>query len=380
MEEYLEGAIRHAIWRGEYLLSLIPSDLSREFHALAQKCTDEITKNISGLRKTLNDRDPGRLAAKHRSYCRAARILDEYELLAISALSRSDKSDRRITRLIDKIRLEIRHPLPVSPAVASLSPDYFEMYADLNLLRVPLSAENFLLHLPDLYHELAHPLLVQENMYPQVKPFKRALLQSYMGVSAYLHSEIEKSEYRRETDAFRYPLRVWEKCWAEGWLVEFLCDLYATCTVGPAFGWAHLHLCAKRSETLFRVPSYVPSSHPSDNARMEVILMALGHIGFSREAEEIQDRWSNLVDLHGEAAEPEYRLCYPRSLLMEIMDEAFKAIRDMKVRIAFPDTTDFVHTVMNQAWKEFWRDPAAYVEWEKQAVGRLREHCSRIAD
>jgi hypothetical protein len=380
MEDYLDGAVRHAIWRGEYLLSLIPANLSREFHALAQKCTDEIATTLASLRELLNQRVPDRLLGKYRAYCRAVRDLESLELRAISALHRSDKSDRRISRLIDCIRLEINHPVPFSPAVISLSPDYFEIHTDLNLLRVPLSEENFLLHLPDLYHELAHPLLVQDNFYPLVKPFKRALMQSYSKVAAFLQEELEKSVQRRETEAFRYSLLIWSRCWAEGWLIEFFCDLYAVCTIGPAYGWSHLHLCARKSESLFEVPAHFPDSHPSDDARMRVIVLALRKLGFLKEAEHIQDKWARFIALRGEAEEAEYRLCYPRSMLMTIVDGAVNAIRAMNIRLASPATNDFIYTTLNQAWEEFWEDPTSYVEREKKAVGRLRIHCSRVTD
>ena len=380
MESYLDGAVSHAIARGEYLLSLIPTTLSREFHALAQKCTDEITATIASLKKIQTQQDPDKLPERYRAYCRGIRDLESFELVAISALNRSNKSDRRISRLIDSIRFEIRHPLPVSPAVISLSPDYFEIHTDLNLLRVPLSEENFLLHLPDLYHEVAHPLLVQDNFYPQVKPFKKALMQSYSRVVSYLQSNVEKSALRRESEAFRYPLAIWNRCWAEGWLVEFFCDIYAVCTIGPAYGWSHLHLCARKSEALFEVPLHIPYSHPSDDARMRVILLTLDRLGFSEKAERIQDKWENFIRLRGETAEPEYHFCYPRKLLGSITDDAVEAIDSMGVRLATPSTNDFIHVVLNRAWEEFWRDPRAYVGWEKQAVEKLREHSSKVID
>jgi hypothetical protein len=52
----------------------------------------------------------------------------------------------------------------------------------------------------------------------------------------------------------------------------------------------------------------------------------------------------------------------------------------MGVRLATPTTNDFVHVVLNQAWEEFWRNPGAYVEWEKKAVEKLREYTSRVID
>ena len=59
------------------------------------------------------------------------------------------------------------------------------------------------------------------------------------------------------------------------WMVEFFCDLFAVYTLGPAYGWAHLHLSAKRGGDPFDVPMLSASSHPADDARMRVMLVAL---------------------------------------------------------------------------------------------------------
>jgi hypothetical protein len=380
MEDYLEGAIVHAIARGEHLLSLVPPNLSREFHALAQKCTDEISAVIDHLKWIIDKRERLGFPEKYRAYRRGIRDLESIELIGVSALERSNRTDRRISRLIDCIRLEIRHPLPVSPAVTSLSPGYFHIFSDFNLLRVPLSEENFLLHLPDLYHELAHPLLAEENHYPQVKPFQSALKKCYVSVLSYLDDELSKSELRGEPDEFRYPLLVWRKCWADGWLEELFCDLYAVCTVGPAYGWSHLHLCAKKSDSFYDVPTVVPRSHPADDARMRIILFALDHLGFQEDLEQLQGRWEALVRLRAESVDPDYGLCYPRTLLLAISDEAIESVKLMNVSLASPTVDGFIRRTLNQAWKDFWKAPTSYVGLERQAVRRLREHCMRSID
>jgi hypothetical protein len=52
---------------------------------------------------------------------------------------------------------ELMFPLP-APVVSCQShfSSYFHAFPGLNVLRVPLKEGHFLLHLPDLYHELGH--------------------------------------------------------------------------------------------------------------------------------------------------------------------------------------------------------------------------------
>jgi len=167
------------------------------------------------------------------------------------------------------------------------------------------------------------------------------------------------------------PWRSWEIAWVKYWMVEFFCDLFAVYTLGPAFVWAHLHLTAKRGEDVFAVPVISLSSHPADDARMQVMLRALSASGFSAEALTIDGRWLNLLTQAGAKPEPEYHRCYPDDLLIRIAEHARAGVEAIGCRLATPTTSDPIHSALNAAWEEFWRSPEEFVDWERKIVEQL---------
>ena len=137
--------------------------------------------------------------------------------------------------------------------MTTLSQQYFHIRPGLNLLCVPLTEGRFLLHLPDLYHELAHPLLVEQDD-PIVEPIQVCSPPQSTMPSNMLPGSWRKRTGVEDPNSRRFMLRRWEIAWVKYWMVEFFCDLFAVYTLGPAFAWAHLHLTAKRGEDPFHVP------------------------------------------------------------------------------------------------------------------------------
>jgi hypothetical protein len=250
-----------------------------------------------------------------------------------------------------------------------LSQAYFRIIPSLNLLCVPLSEGRFLLHLPDIFHEIAHPPLVAPPT-PAVLPFQHALARALLAALEYLDGEVRQQDRRRGPAQTMFTLSAWTQSW-RSWSVELMCDLFATFTAGPAFAWSHLHLCAKRGSDPFDVPRLAPTSHPADAARMDVILRGLARAGFGAEAGCVQERWQRFVTFAGFQPEPEYRRCFPSSLMEAVCDAAFQGLSGTSCRIAAPGTADSVFTLLNRAWEEFWRDPASYDGWERQAAANL---------
>jgi hypothetical protein len=108
---------------------------------------------------------------------------------------------------------------------------------------------------------------------------------------------------------------------------------------------------------------------------MTVILQCLCLTGFVNEANRIEERWHALLRISNAKPEPEYLRCFPRVLLEELANQALDGVTALGCRVAVPSTKDFVHSLLNEAWSEFWRDPQEYVTWEKKAIanfGKLR--------
>ncbi len=374
MNDYFQGAVTQHIERGRGLINRIPIDLSREFHALATTCRSEISRIINELQSVRDDPkmqnaefQPERL----RQFRRAVSDLALLEQTGLVALERG-KEDKFLNQLVENMRREICHPL-LPPAVCALSQNYFHIYTSLNLMFVPLSEGDFLLHLPDLYHELAHPLFTEQNN-PRVKPFQDAFFAAYGAVIDYILNEQKEEERRsgRAPSSFVFYLQTWRKSWWR-WLSELYCDLFATFTLGPAYGWSHFYLCGKIGTDPFSVPTIVRTTHPSDDARMRVILLGLVTLGFQEEVSAIRQRWHDLLLISGAKVEPEYHRCYPDSVLQQIVKQALEGVKGIGCRIATKQQIPPIAGLLNQAWQEFWRAPSQFPTWEHNAVEQLRE-------
>jgi hypothetical protein len=372
VNDYFVGSVTQLLERGRLLRATIPKDLPCDFHTLAQACHTRLSDVLDRLQSLLNDPNmqlKKNQAERLRRFKRAVADMDLLETVGIAALSRANNEDQRLNRLIDHITREIHYPL-LPPVVTSLSQQYFGTYYHLNLICVPLTEGRFLLHLPDLYHELAH-LLVTRRDDPVVEPFQRSLDDAVNAVLGNIAEELIKQDRRRGPEQLTFFLRCWEHAWVKFWAVEFFCDLFAVYTLGPAFAWANLHLCAKRGTNPFAVPTLAPTSHPADDARMTAMLQGLALIGFSEEAGLIRDRWQELITVSGFQPEPEFRRCFPEGLLQGLAQRAYEGTLALGCRIAHPGIRDPVHSVLSQAWIEFWRDPAGYTAWEESAVKHL---------
>ena len=375
LRDYFEASIRQHLRRGEHLVGSIPkpTTLPQEFHRLVLTCNGELEQALRELEALL--KEPKMLLQEYqperlRRFRRAIQQISLLENTCVAALTRNNADDSFLTRLVDYITREISYPL-LPPIVTSLSQNYFHIYPFLNLLFVPLGEGSFLLHLPDLYHELGHPLITARYN-PHVKPYQAALWETLSLTFEYIATERRKEKRGRGPKSFIFYLELWERSWID-WAVEFFCDLFAIYTLGPAFAWSHLHLCAKSNEPPFRVPLTNASSHPSNNARMRVMLYGLRLIGFGEEADQIEQRWNQLLSISGAEVQAEYLRCFPDNILESIAIKAYEGVYSSGFRAVSPDTDLPIHNILNQAWNVFWTTPAKFSNWEKGAVSDLHK-------
>jgi hypothetical protein len=316
LNDYFTGSVGQLIERARLLRAKVPRDLPRDYDTLAQACRERLKNLLERLRSLLEDPrflQPHYQPERLRLFKRVVGDLDIIETVGIAALDRAKEDDHRLNALLERIAKEIRYPL-VTPVVTTLSQQYFCIVTDLNLLCVPLTEGQFLLHLPDLYHELAHPLLTEEDD-PRVEPFQEAHFAALRDALVYLAGEKAKEDRRRGPQQPSFTLSRWEVSWVKYWMVEFFCDLFAVYVLGPAYGWSHLHLSAKRGGNPFDVQLLGTSSHPADDARMRAMLFALEAVGFAGDAAAIRSRWEKLLRHYDATPEPEYYRCYPDEFL-----------------------------------------------------------------
>jgi hypothetical protein len=375
--EYFQGTLPQLIERARLLKGKIPRTLPRDYGALIRTCEIELDNIIGRLRALQKSPAAGSPALHHarlRQFKRAIADLDHIETTAITVLNRAQKDDHHANRLLYRICQEIGYPL-VTPTVTTLSTRYFYIDTKLNLMFIPPAEGSFLLHLPDLYHELGHPLLTHQD-HPVLDRLRTQYLECMAHIHDYFAAQRAKEELRRGPRGFKDQIDLWELLWSKYWMTEFFCDLYAVLTLGPAFAWAHLHLYLKMGGHAFALPDGIRNfSHPADDARMRAILEALRRAGFQNEAAEINRRWQDALGLTTDAAPPDYMHCYPSELITFVVDKAAKGVADMECRLARPSTSDPIHLMLNQAWQHFWAEPGNYHKWEANAVEDLFSLC-----
>lgn len=366
MNKYINGTILEMTERVKTLKTKVPVNrLPGGFKQLAATANTELDRFILELERLYKEpkfQVSLNLPYKLTAFQKLVNGIDYLENFIIASLNRCDNDDETLTKLVDQICKEINYTL-LSPVASRLSQNYYCIHPKFNLLAVPLLESEFLLHMPDLYHELAHPLISTQN-HPNVAAFQEKLGQFNLFVTQ--HFEEQKKEQKRNNgqQLLKY-LDVFAESWIEGWSIELFCDLYGAYTLGPAYGWAHLHLCVKRGNNPFETPEYFVSSHPADDARMQTVLYGLEHIGFKDEIKQIKEHWEDYLKLSGGVIEANFKLAFPKHILEHCAILAFEATKVIKCQIASRELGHEVYTTLNLAWEKFIKDPFDFIGWEK---------------
>ena len=273
-----------------------------------------------------------------------------------------------MVRLLYRMSNEIVYPIEL-PTVSMLSQNYFFIRTDFKLICIPLMETQFLLHLPDVYHELSHPLFRTQHD-PRTKPWLDAFLLAKALIYDHLRKQNASAENSRTPDAIKLFLQLARENWTCRWMEEIFCDLFGLFSVGPAFAWAHLHLHAERGRTAFQLPQR-RSSHPADAARMTALLEGLLLIGEGHVASEIEGRWCDLLAVAGQNEPPDFQRYYPDKILSQAVEAAHVGYTKMGCRPWPEPTEDNVRKTLNEAWRNFWANPQSFVAWERSAASNL---------
>lgn len=370
-EDYLTGAIGHAIERARALTNVVDQPYASAYDGLRQICSERLRRILSDLRQLEAEAivDPSLQTPRRlRMYRRIIEQLRSVEVIGATALAGADKDAADLTATVRSVCGELRYPL-VPPTVTNSSSSYLSIYSGFNLMMVPLLEGHFLLHLPDLYHELAHPFLDPHfDDRPALDAYREAFRLSLLSVRSYFVEARLLAQRERTPADFTVYLHLWEQLWSKYWLEELYCDAFAAMTCGPAYGWAHYHLTAQTAECAFETPIRKLKTHPADDARLRLICRSLEKLGFKEDAVSIRQRWTQLTKVRGDDRPPEYLQCYPDALIDGVVEGVWRSISEMGVTLALPGTLTNWPDRLGQAWNKFWEDPAHYPQWEKDAL------------
>jgi hypothetical protein len=375
MVDYIDGAIREAIEKGRTLMLKIPGarQLGLHFNALAATANNEIEQVITSLEFLMADSDyniPQNIREKFSRFKQYSNKLSKIENVVIAAMSRKTDDDDFVNKLVQEICREINYPLQ-APVTSCLSQKYYHIYSSYNLLCMPLLESDFLLHLPDIYHELGHPLIELSN--PKVEAFQKSLAYFLIEVRKHFNEEIKRREVSKVNANEFDSIFVWRDSWLENWASELFCDLFATYTLGPAYIWSNIHMCTKMSWEPYKLPSFQKESHPPGEARMKAVLYGLDIINFKEDGKLILNKWNQFKQIIGEEKPQEFSLAVPEKLLKLAAEHCLVGIKQIKCEIANEGTTERVYTLLNNSWKEFWKNPKEFSEWERQTVTNFRD-------
>lgn len=381
MKSYFEATIKEQIDRGMYLKKMIPSPLEyAELSGLKNRCGHIIDSTISDLnflKNILKSDYENNIRFVIREFRRCSRDLDRVESFGISPLNFQNEETKYLNKLVFKIHQEINYPIS-HPSVACLSTQYYIFDSFTNVVLIPFGESEFLLHFPDIIHELGHGVL--SNNGRELKLAK--LTARYNKIIEIITSYYQKllSTKKRETcpDEIIFVIKFIHDNWKTNWVNEFLCDLFALFSLGPAYAYSHLHLCTKKSKNVYHFSPIFYQTHPSDDARMKMLIIGLNLMGQNEEAKRLQSKWESMPYVQFSRPPSEYQYAYQKKLMQNIATLFLEGIKETNIPIMTPQNLDSlkdssIRRLLNEAWKKFWDDPLSYRKWEEAKISELKK-------
>ena len=112
-------------------------------------------------------------------------------------------------------------------------------------------------------------------------------------------------------------------------------------------------------------------THPADDARMTALLEGLTLVNEQRPAAVIEDKWREFLQCSGQKEPAEFHRFYPRAIITIFAEEAHKGFTAMGCQPWAGNNSGRVREVLNEGWRQFWRDPKSYTDWEAKTVASL---------
>lgn len=375
MINYIVGAIIEGIEKGQVLKGKIPraKELGLYFSPLATFANNEIDYIIADLTYLLTDSSYSgapMLRQKFHRFKQLSGRLSEIENVVIAAINRKTEDDDFVNKLVYGICSEINYPLQ-SPVASCLSQKYYHIYPYYNLICIPLLESEFILHIPDIYHELGHPLISIDN--PKILEFQKQIGLFNIEAKKYFNEEIKRRDLNKmKGDNVYSPLDLWRDSWVEKWSTELFCDLFAAFTLGPAYAWSNIHMCVKMSWEIYRISMYQKTAHPADDARMRAILLALKKLDYANEAKQIELKWNEFKVITKQKPSPEYLTALPDALLEKACEHCYAGIKAIDCLLASRTNGGQFFNWLNSSWETFWKNPNEFGPWEKEQVKKLK--------
>lgn len=295
---------------------------------------------------------------------------------AIPFLLRYNEKDHQCTQLVKAIGCNIGYPTELLPLATATSDQYYWTLPELQIVGMPAGDIEGVLGWPDLIHELIHPLLLA---WPNFVTGFTPAVQAYYQAQRDLLADIGGNEGNNKW------LAIGQMKWSDKrsgtWRVELACDLLATYFVGPSYGWQHIRLSVNHGRDPY-TPSpgetITENQHPADQARLDGIIAMLDILGLNNEAEAINQRWLDMLDVSFYGQPPQgYDLYYPPQLIYDLAQTVFDSAQQQGL-IPFTGQQKGSHLnvikMIDRAWQTFNQAPDEYPTWERRMIHHLNGH------
>lgn len=276
-----------------------------------------------------------------------------YESFLLPALERFSEHDRKLTRLVRKLGEQIKWPMP-TPLVVADSMSSYMVLPTFQLMRVPASEDESMLGYPNLVHELTHSLLTKE---------RGRLLGDYVNVlSDYAAQAFEPLGPSQAAQPF---IEYWRE-----WIDEFVGDMVATYTCGPAFGYQYIRLISGIPPQAFKYDQ----THPPDEARVRGMVAVLRAVGRERDAADVTKLLGEYLPTTIEVKPAGYAQMVPDSLVEELAKRVVEGCKQLDLRAyTSPEVSqpgDIVGMVA-EGWRRVRSTPATFVAWQRTRLRLL---------
>ena len=287
---YLRWLIREQIDRAQSLKDAIPD---RQRHASldhsAAACVDALDKQAGLLARygSLLDGGGGAGAARIlKAVKRCTRTIAEIEGYGMPPLHCQSERAVFLNDVVSAMHHETGLPFRC-PAASCTSYDCYFSHLPTNTVYAPLSEAEFMLHLPDFYHELGH-LLLEHSNHGQEYGAIRAGLAAALGSIDDHYSQQANGMGEGATSRHAQDGAEWAHAqWAGSWIQESFCDLFALFAAGPAYAHSNLHLVSRLDMNTYELDTFARQDHPSGEARMRLLDAGMRLPGHEREADHI---------------------------------------------------------------------------------------------
>ncbi len=311
---------------------------------------DQIMKqaNTPGLKQQDEERLAKLLALQFRQLSRRVSIVQNY---LVPPIERFSVNDRRMTRYVGKLAKEINWP-GQAPIVSTSSDAGYMTFIGFYLIEVPAGEDQSLLALPDLIHEMGH-ILLEENRSLFLNDFLKSLGKYVSEGKDASGKAIDQALYSQ---------------WEEYWVKEFVSDMIATYVTGAVFGYQHIRLCSGYPARAFRGAV----THPADDARARGAVAVLRKMGQNAAADDVEQRWQDYIKSTGEKKTAKYDTEVPDVLIDALASSVVDACSKLGIRPwTAPQMANDSVGMMQEAWKRFNADPAAFEKWETDRLNQL---------